>query len=346
MQQDSSDESNSSQLIYLKTSIICLLILNFLMLVFVSYRIYLSRKESKDNPYPRTGKRYRGLIYFLIFVALFLRGIDEAARLVKLSMNDSKQISNNLVVILDDLPVLVFVSIASAFAHFWHSLYKNFENRTSFKANFQSLRFKICLILFNLVLYAGVIALAVVYCTLNWHWATVIIHGLFFASLVLHTFLLKTHGSRLRDRTHKLIVYTGREVRSSGFKMIYRILLVCCVLRSIKEVVTIYLSLKFGDDPLYDLSQIGDGLYLLALVLYVGLFYVLGEYCLFLGLIICLEFYASRSRLNTLSTEPDGRNINSCLLDENGSPGHGSPTHFSTGKFQRQASDGSEFSIA
>ncbi|RZK14524.1 MAG: hypothetical protein EOO43_16240 [Flavobacterium sp.] len=340
MQDSSSDGTSNQQLIYMKTSVISLLILNFLMLVFVSYRIYQSRK---DNNYSKNSKQYRGFIYFLIFVALFLRGIDEVARIVKLSSSDPYQISNYIVVILDDIPVLLFVSIASAFAHFWHDLYKNFEHPTSFKANFQSLRFKICLILFNLLLYAMFIALSVVYITLKWHYATVIIHALFFGSLVIHTFLLKTHGSRLRDRTHKLIVYTGREVRSSGFKVIYRILLVCCVLRSIKEIVTIYLSLHFGDDPLNDLSQIGDGLYLLGLVMYIGLFYVLGEYCLFLALILCLEFYANKSRV-TISTEPDGRNINSCLLDDENN--NCSPTHFTVGKFLRQGSEGSEFSMA
>lgn len=342
MEPSSSEEvdNNQNQLLYTKTSIIILLILNLLVLTFVSYRIYLFRK---NNEYPRQGKQYRGWIYFLIFMALLLRGLDEATRIFNLANTGSDQISNEIVVILDDLPVLLFITIASAFAHYWHNIYRSFDNQTSFKANFQSLRFKICLILFNLMLYAGFIALAVVYFVKEWHYATVIIHSLFFASLALHTFLLKVHGSRLHDRTHKMVVYTGREVRSSGFKVIYHILLICCVLRSIKEVVTIYLSIQFGDDPLVDLLNIGDGLYLLALVAFVGLFYVLGEYCLFLALVLCLEFYASKSRL-TISTEDDGRNINSCLLDDDHHYQNCSP--FSMAAFQKQGSECSEFSIA
>jgi len=238
MEPASSEEVDNNQLLYTKTSIIILLIFNLLVLIFVTYRMCLF---FKNNDYPRQGKQYRGFIYFLIFLALLLRGIDEAARLFNLINAGANQISNEIVVILDDLPVLLFVTIASAFAHFWHNLYRSFDRQTSFKANFQSLRFKICLILFNLMLYAMFIALAVIYFIKKWHYATIIIHSLFFACLVLNTFLLKIHGSRLHDRTHKLIVYTGREVRSSGFKAIYRILLFCCVLRAIKEVFTIFI---------------------------------------------------------------------------------------------------------
>lgn len=297
---------------YLEYSIISLLVLNIILLVYISYKLYIFKTRKPISSLEKKNRRYRGFIFAFIFLALVIRGSFEITQVIYINQSSSSTVFSSIGTLIDTLPVLLFISIASAFSYFWHEIYSSFDEHLNFQRQ-TGWRLKFILILVNVVLYLGYIALANAYLTYDWKYTLMTLHSICLVSLISCTILLKINGSNLYKKVLTLVSYTGRNVRSSrGFRLIYIILLVCCGLRCIKECISIYFSIAVGDNILKELA---NAEYLSLLILYIVLFYVLGEYGLFLSLIKLLDFYADKAKI-TCSTIEGHRDSTASLMQD------------------------------
>ena len=305
-------KSSSDMDHYLEYSIIGLLVLNLILLLYLSYKLYIFKTRKSVSSLEKKNRRYRGFIFGFIFLALLIRGSFEITQVIYINQSSSSTVFSSIGTLIDSLPVLLFISIASAFSYFWYEIYSSFDEHLNSQKQ-TSWRFKFILILVNVVLYLGYIALANAYLSYEWKYTLLTLHSICLLSLIFCTILLKVHGSNLYKKVLTLVSYTGRNVRSSrGFRSIYIILLVCCVLRCIKECISIYFSLAVGDNILKELA---NAEYLSLLIVYVILFYVLGEYGLFLSLIKLMDFYGDKAKI-TCSTIEGHRDSTVSLMQD------------------------------
>jgi hypothetical protein len=315
--QSNSDDMNH----YLVYSTIGLFILNIILLLYISYKLYLFKTRKPSSSVDKQNRRYRGLIFGFIFLALIIRGSFEITLVIYISDNPSSTVFSSIGTLIDSLPILLFISIASAFSYFWHEIYSSFDEHLNFPKQSRSWRLKFILILINVALYLGYIALVNAYICYQWQSTLVTLHSVCLLSLIFCTVLLKINGSNLYNKVLTLVSYTGRNVRSSrGFRLIYIILMVCCILRCIKECISIYFAVVVGENIFKAMTEAEGGAYLSLLILYIVLFYVLGEYGLFFSLIKLLDFYADKAKVtcSTIEGHPDSRvSLIQDRLDEN-----------------------------
>lgn len=305
-------KSNSDMDHYLEYSIIGLFILNLILLLYLSYKLYVFKTRKPISSLEKQNRRYRGFIFVFIFLALLIRGSFEITQVIYINQSSSSTVFSSIGTLIDSLPVLLFISIASAFSYFWHEIYSSFDEHLNLQKQ-SSWRLKFILVLVNVVLYLGYVALANAYLTYDWKYTLITLHSICLLSLIFCTILLKVNGSNLYKKVLTLVSYTGRNVRSSrGFRSIYLILLTCCALRCIKECISIYFSIAVGDNILKELA---NAEYLSLLILYVVFFYVLGEYGLFLSLIKMLDFYADKAKI-TCSTIEGHRDSTASLMHD------------------------------
>jgi hypothetical protein len=307
-------EGTPKEDLYLKFSVLALLVLNVILLLYLTYKLYKFYRRTSNSNFEKRNKQYRAFIFMLILLALLLRGVFVLDQ-IYMESNAPFNTSVYVGMISDDLPVLIFISIACAFAYFWYEIYSSFENTFNYTDQ-SSGNLKTALIIFNVALYLAFSALAAVYITFKWQYTFLILHCIFIISLVASTVLLKVHGSNLYDKALTLVSYTGRNVKSSsGFRMIYILLLICCGIKCIKEGLSIFFTLTIGDNVLTALARDNNGDYLPLLIIYIALFYVFGEYGLFFCLILLLDFYADKATRST-SRKRNPRENTHALLPE------------------------------
>jgi len=299
---------------YINYTNISLLILNVIMMIYLSCKLYSLFRAKPISYFERRNRRYRIIIFILIFIGLLLRGAYQGDQIYQAILYDNTAHLEPFALVIDALPSLLFVSIACAFSYFWYALYSSFDEDEE-GSEHKSTRFRALLVAVNISLYSLFIACSVLHLSLGSKVLAIIMRSMCVLALIFSTILLKVHGQRLYDRALKLVSYTGRAVKSSsGFRRIYRILLFCCGLKTIKEAVILYFSVFVGLDFLQDLDIINEGYYLPIFIGYVVFFYVIGEYGLFLSLIKLLDSYANKSKISFAEGDPKRTTHESLLL--------------------------------
>lgn len=300
---------------YINYTNISLLFLNIMMMVYLICKLYSLLKAKPLSYFERRNRRYRILIFVLIFIGLLLRGAYEGDQIYQTIFYDTTAHLEPFALVIDALPSLLFVSIACAFSYFWYALYSSFDEDEEGSEQ-KSRKFRALLVAVNISLYSLFIACSVLHLSLGSRVLSIIMRSMCIVALIFSTILLKVHGQRLYDRALKLVSYTGRTVKSSsGFRTIYRILLFCCVLKWVKEAVILYFSIFLGPDLFQDLNNIHESYYLPIFIGYVLFFYVIGEYGLFLSLIKLLDSYANKSKISF--GDPKRTTHESYLLEHN-----------------------------
>jgi len=297
-------------------AVLCLLLINIALMIYLAYKLYKLVRSNPWTYFEKRNRRYRIFIFALIFSGLLLRGAFEGDQIYKTIFQDATIHLEPYALVIDALPSLLFVSIACAFSYFWYALYSSFDEDEE-GVERRRTKFKALLIAVNMVLYTTFLACSVFHLSREGKIFTILMRSMCIAGLIFSTVLLKIHGNRLYERALRLVNYTGRTVKSSsGFKNTYIILLVCCVLKWVKEGVVLYFTVTTGEDLLQDLDYLQEGYYLAIFIVYVIAFYVLGEYGLFLMLIKLLDSYANKSRISFGTQDPKRTSLGSELMDE------------------------------
>jgi len=297
-------------------AVMCLLLINIALMVYLAYKLYKLVRSNPWTYFEKRNRRYRVFIFALIFSGLLLRGAFEGDQIYKAVLFDATTHLEPYALVIDALPSLLFVSIACAFSYFWYALYSSFDEDEE-GVERKRIKFRVLLIAVNMVLYASFAACSVFHLSREGKIFTILMRSMCIAALVFSTILLKIHGNRLYERALRLVNYTGRTVKSSsGFKKTYNILLLCCVLKWVKEGVVLYFTVSTGEDLLQDLDYLQEGYYLSIFIVYVIAFYVLGEYGLFLMLIKLLDSYANKSRISFGNQDPKRTSLGSEILED------------------------------
>ena len=300
---------------YIDYTIGCLLLINVALILFLAYKLFRLWKRKPKSNFDRRNRRYRVFIFILIFLALVLRACFEGDQIYSTLKFDSSTHVEPVVLMIDVLPSLLFVSIACAFSYFWFELYSSFSDDFE-TMEYKSIQYKRLLVSVNALLYLTFISSSVFHVLQESKACEIIVRSMCILGLIFSTVMLKIHGSRLYDRAIKLVIYTGSTVKSSnGFRTIYITLLVCCVLKWIKEGLLLGFSISAGEDLLQDLDGIQGGFSLPVFVCYVIVFYVFGEYGVFVSLILLLDAYANKSRASFGESSESGRASESYLLE-------------------------------
>ena len=278
------EEISEQKTLQAKYGLAALLFINVVLVSYVSFRLcYFLYKLCTSPSSEKKSFKSRLQIFGLIWIYLVLVGASRALHLYEALTDQIRQDRNPLLLIIDTVPTLFFITITTTFAYRWYKIYSSYDEAYQARAGrFNS--FKAFLLLFNLVFYIGFIALSIYYSFHLSFNAPIIMQTILIPGIIGGALLLRKHGNTLQDRTVKLLNYTGRKVQTSGFRTIYRILIFCCWLKCIQEVVAIVFS---GTDE-FNLSL---GLF----IGYVVIFNIVGEYGVFLSIILLLEKNAARS---------------------------------------------------
>lgn len=278
------EEISEQKTLQAEYGLTALLFINIVLVSYVSFRLcYFLYKFCTSPSLEKKSYKSRLQIFGLIWIYLLLVGASRALHLYETLTDQIKQDRNPFLLIIDTVPTLFFITITTTFAYRWYKIYSSYDEAYQARAgHFNS--FKAFLLLFNLVFYIGFIALSIYYSFHLSFNAPVIMQVILIPGIIGGALLLRKHGNTLQDRTVKLLNYTGRRVQTSGFRTIYLILIFCCWLKCIQEVVAIVFS---GTDE-FNLSL---GFF----IGYVVIFNIIGEYGVFLSIILLLEKNAARS---------------------------------------------------
>ena len=297
---------------FVQPSLIGLLVVNVLLLLFLSYKIIKFIFMAPETKLERKTKNYRLIILAFIFLSLLVRAFFGFYKLFTPNdaySNGESPFSIGLIAI-NCIPLAFFVSIASVFSYYWHNLYTSFE-RVNGSANQRSKVFKIFLIVANASLYIIFATLITVALTTLWDKSLVALNILFMVYLILSTAMLAVHGTRLYERALRLMTYAGNVVKStSGFLITYRTLLFCCAIKIINcassiyfEVTGSFVKILFREDGQCDIW---------IWVAYMITFIIVGEYVLYGSLILLLDFNANKAKTGSVDDRTqvvDGRSL-------------------------------------
>ena len=281
---------------------IFLLILNGFLLLFtlvnlskLSFKKTTSRNEKKEA-------QFRIYVYTLILLAITFREISESFHLHDLSSNGKPSHFNSLLIIIDALPILLFINLATTFSYFWFRTYSSFDNSQQ-ELRTKKKNFKYSILVFTILLYTGFIILSAV-CAINKNLnASRLLKVLLMFGLIWSAVFMIVHGSILYNKTIELVQYTRERLRSTGvFKTIYLLLLACCIIKCIEEGLALYFS---GNDEV-SLSQDSNFVfvnnYLAFFIVYTTVFVLIGECLPFFLFVLLLEKNAKKWKESTSSS--------------------------------------------
>ena len=298
---------------FVQPSLISLLVVNVLLLLFLSYKIIKFIFMKPETKLERKTKNYRVIILAFIFLSLLVRAFFGFYKLFTPNngySNGDSALSVGLIA-FNCIPIAFFVSIASVFSYYWHNLYTSFE-RANGSANRRSKIFKVFLIAANASLYVIFAALITVSLTTQWAYSLLALNILFMVYLIISTAMLAVHGTRLYDRALKLMTYAGNVVKStSGFLVTYRTLLFCCAIKTINcaasiyfEVTGTFIKIMFRADGQCDIW---------IWTAYMLTFIIIGEYVMYASLILLLDFNANKAKTGSVDDRTqvvvDGRSL-------------------------------------
>jgi len=261
-------------------------VLNSSLLIFTTIKLLRKVKENENQPKGQNRK----VIFFFISLALLCRCLYEAYK-ISCSLKAVQPPKNfNILLLLDNLPTVFLLTLASSFSVYWHRRYSSFEGYEigRKKAN----KYKTFVVFFNILFYLVFLLelTTVLHCD-QFEIANTrmtLVYGSFAFDLLLVTLALYITGKKLFNRTTRFITYTGRSIKSAkGFQCNFYLLLICCLIKCAQQSIFFYSQLEHKM-PFY-LSN--DFVYY---NLFVLLFYIGGETGVFLCLIILLDARATK----------------------------------------------------
>ena len=273
-----------------------LMLFTLVNLLKLSFRKTTSTKEKKDT-------QFRIYIFTLILVAIALREISDILHLHDLSGNGKPSSFNSALIIIDALPILLFINLATTFSYFWFRTHSSFDNSQQ-ELKSKKKNFKQSILVFTVLLYIGFVVLSVICAvnkTLN---ASRLLKILLMLGLVWSAVFLIRHGRILYNKTIELMQYSRKKIRSTGvFKTIYIILLTCCVLKFIEEGLALYFSGKDEVSLSQDANFVFVNNYLAFFIVYTIVFVLIGECLPFFLLVLLLQKNAKNQKESTSSSE-------------------------------------------
>jgi len=276
-----------------KYSLILLLSLNTVLIIFLSYKIFKLCFQSTTSYFEKKNTSYRFQTFVLILIALVLREMAYGLHLYTLVSKDKPSYYSSLLLISDTFPALLFITLATTSAYYWHETYRSYDQMYE-RIKTPDIRrkcFKIFLVIFNTLLYICFTVLMLIYIFQKSIGIAYLMKIILIPCLFLSLILLLFHGNALHDKTVMLVNYTGRKINTGGFKVIYGILLFCCTMKGIQEVIM--LSLSGNDEMNISLSLF---------IAYLIIFEVIGEFLAFFALVLLLEKNANKYRAEGSST--------------------------------------------
>lgn len=191
------------------------LVLNCCLLIYIISQLVIMREKSI--------KDFRTRIFCMIFLALMSRCSYEAKLTNEYHINGSGYMPDAtegvVFYLLDNLPILLLISIACIFVSSWYRLYLGFKNPAT--AQEEYLKLRLILPVLNVLLYTAFIALAIM---LN-AWRSVdldiSIRGILIASLMNVTILVALLGRKLDEQAIKFAELTQViDWQSKKFKLV------------------------------------------------------------------------------------------------------------------------------
>lgn len=269
-------------------------VLNIGLLFYTGYKLF---KISRTLESPKMEKLYsdcRTLIFVLIFLALIFRCGFQAHYIYGFyTQVDESTAGLDILGIIQKIPILLFISIASAFSNFWHQIYTSFEDFETMSSKHE--KYGTSVLFFNIALYIIFIILVALSCAISANDVVVAIFAILFIGLVAGTLAILITGKKLHDKAVKLINYTGRTVKSTnGFRTIYFLLIAFCLIKCIQQALCIYCQIVYASDSV--VTDIGGTNSYVFSVVYEIIVYALGESGFFLCLTIMLNVYARRTQ--------------------------------------------------
>lgn len=270
-------------------------VLNMGLLFYTGYKLI---KIARSLEAPRIRKLYgdcRTLVFVLIFMALILRCAFQADYIYGFYTQDSQSaVEKDIWDIIQKIPILLFISIASTFSNFWHQIYSSFEDYDTLSKRHE--RYGTTVLVCNIALYTSFIVLVALGCAIRANGVVVAIYCISFIGLVASTLAILITGKKLHEKAVKLVNYTGRTVKSTnGFRTIYFLLITFCLIKCIQEALCIYCQIIYSSSVITGLDVGGPNSYVFGIV-YEIVVYALGESGFFLCLIIMLNIYAKKSQ--------------------------------------------------
>ncbi len=278
---------------FIKCSLNILFVLNALLLIFLFYKLCKLQFQAFESFMEKKNISYRFKTFLLIFVAIIIKEIAIVLHLLPLFSSEKPAYFNSILLISDTLPSLLFITIATTSTYYWHEIYSSYDEMFGITQKIERKNwFKLFVILFNIILYIAFTILIMLYIFQNAIDAPQILSIILIPSLFLSLILLVFHGRILHDKTIVFVNYTGRRIGAGGFKVIYRILLLCCLLKGIHEVLMLSLS---GQDD----TSLSPPLF----IVYFIVFDLFGEFGVFFALVILFERNAKRYEIERASLE-------------------------------------------
>ena len=264
------------------------LVPNFIILVYTGFKlIQLGQKSGPANNDKLYGT-HRRIVFSLIFFGLLSRTFFELDQLLLLFGAIKQTIGWDCIAdILDNLPTVLFISLASFFSNAWHKHYSSFENNET--SSLKHKMYAVFLLVVNIVMYAVNIGLVIGYWE-NFNLRLLsYFHASFLVTLIIITFALAITGKILHDQTLNFVNYTGRKIKSAvNFKKIYYLLIACCVLKCLDSGISLYLA-NFAKD-----GQLNEKVHFYLGMISVIAFDAFAEPVFFLCLISLLNISASK----------------------------------------------------
>ena len=280
------------------------LVVNSILLVYTTMKLILLIKRSNLLKIDQMYGSSRVKIFFLIAGALTSRVICESTAIYEYytQKNGDDQVESefNIVFFLfvDNAPLLCFISIASLFVTSWHNHYMSLERDNSFQHKRTKTKYERFLQAFNALIYISFCVLLGLYTVFGTAQELIIMAAMFFVGLITVTILLIKIGRELFTTIIALLNSTGQIIKSSvGFKVIFRLLVFCCFIKSLQQLIIMYSRLNSQNDVISILNFLNIGMrdYNLYFTIYVAVFYLIGESGLFLCLILLLNAMADKS---------------------------------------------------
>ena len=218
------------------------LVPNFIILAYTAFKlIQLSQKSAPTNT-DRLYGRHRRIIFSLIFLALLSRTLFEIDQLLQLFGVIKQSMAWDCIAdILDNLPTVLFISLASFFSNSWHKHYTSFENTEA-----SSSRHKLYvsfLFVLNILMYIVNISLVIGYWEYKKLWLLSFFHVSFLVTLIIVSVALAVTGRILYNQTLNFVNYTGRKIKSATvFNRTYLLLVACCGLKCLDSALNYYMT--------------------------------------------------------------------------------------------------------
>ena len=287
------------------------LICNSILLLYTTTKLVFLVRRSNSLRIDQRYELNQVRIFSYIISALISRSLSESVQIYRYY---SQKDGDNLVpskfieivsLFIDNFPLICFISIISLFIIPWHNLYMSLEVNGSFQHKQTKTKLEKFLGALNILIYMSFCVLLGLYAIFDSAEELIIMDIIIVIALTTVTILLIKAGKNLFRRVVALLNHKGKNIRSSiTFRSMFRLLALCCFIKILQELLTIYSKMNSQSGILSILTFLNIGLkdFDICLTAYVIIVYLLGEFGLFLSLILLLNICDNKSR-NELSSE-------------------------------------------